>query len=386
MSNPPTINFEALKICFLAGTLGQGGAERQLFYLLKSLRECGARPRVLSLTEGEFWEAPIRALGVPVTWVGQAAGRVQRAWRIVNELRRHTADIIQSQHFYTNLYAVAAARAAGGREIGALRSDALSEVQSHALTGKLSLRAPRRLAANSRAAIRNAVALGVPAEKLFLLPNVVDGDAFRAAPRRRPGQITLLAAAGRLTSEKRVDRFLSLLARLRATAGPHVRGLIVGEGPLRESLRRQAAEMNLSPEAVEFRDRQQQMAPVYAESDILVMTSDFEGTPNVILEAMAAGLPTVANKVGGIPEIVEPGKTGFLAEDYDEEQMVELLRPLIASKETRERVGQSARRYIEANHALARLPQYLSGLYQPILAMPASRALPTRRTGSYQRQ
>jgi glycosyltransferase involved in cell wall biosynthesis len=386
MSKPPTINFEALKICFLAGTLGQGGAERQLFYLLKSLRECGAQPQLLSLTEGEYWEAPIRALGVPITWVGQAEGRMQRAWRIINELRRRPADIFQSQHFYTNLYAVAAARATNKREIGALRSDTLSEVKSHALTGKLSLKAPRCLAANSRAAIRNAVSLGVRAENLFLLPNVVDNDAFRPAPRRQPGQITLLAAAGRLTSEKRVDRFLSLLARLRATAGHHIRGLIVGEGPLRESLRRQAMERNLSPEAVEFRDRQQQMAPVYAESDILVMTSDFEGTPNVILEAMAAGLPTVANKVGGIPEIVEHGKTGFLAEDYDEEQMIELLRPLIASEAARARIGQSARQYIEANHALARLPQYLSDLYQPILAMLASPPASGRRTESYQHQ
>ena len=97
MSKPSTINFEALKICFLAGTLGQGGAERQLFYLLKSLRECGAQPRLLSLTEGEYWEAAIRRLGVPVTWVGQPEGRMQRAWRIINELRRHPADIIQSQ-------------------------------------------------------------------------------------------------------------------------------------------------------------------------------------------------------------------------------------------------------------------------------------------------
>ncbi|MEP7338516.1 MAG: glycosyltransferase family 4 protein [Acidobacteriota bacterium] len=375
----PMINFEELNICFIAGTLGQGGSERQLFYMLKSLRECGAQPRLLSLTQGDYWEEPIRELGVPITWVGQQEGRLQRAWRIASELRRDPADIIQSQHFYTNLYAVAAARATGKCEIGALRSDTFSEVQSHAFTGKLSLKAPRRLAANSRTAIRNAVSLGVPAEKLFLLPNVVDADSFQTASRRDNQRITLLAVA-RLSSEKRVDRFLSLVARLRADVGNQVRGLVVGDGPLLNELQQQATEMNLSSDAVEFRGRQNNMALIYAESDILVMTSEFEGTPNVILEAMAAGLPTVANKVGGVPEVVEHGATGLLADDYDEEQMVELLRQLIASAEMRKSFGQSARRYIEANHALARLPQFLSNLYQPTLASSV------HQTESYQPQ
>jgi glycosyltransferase involved in cell wall biosynthesis len=358
-----TSGLAALDICFIAGTLGQGGAERQLFYILKTLRECGTRLRLLTLTRGEYWEEPILSLGVPIIWVGQTGGRLWRARKIISELRGDPPDIIQSQHFYTNLYAVAAARFLGKSEIGALRSDTLSEVQSHALMGKLSLRAPRRLAANSRAAINNAVQLGVPAKNLFLLPNVVDSNIFKPAAIRDSAQITMLAA-GRLSVEKRLERFLSLVEKLRIRVGTRVKGLIVGDGPQRQHLQSLAEKMNLLPNAVEFRGGTIDMPAIYTESDILILTSEFEGTPNVILEAMAAGLPTVANKVGGVPEIVQHEQTGLLAEDYDEDQMVELLSRLIYSPDLRRDYGQAARHCIEANYALARLPQFLSNLYQ----------------------
>src|SRR5689334_13233971 len=92
-----------LRICFLAGTLGQGGAERQLFYLLKTLREQGASLLLLSLTRGEFWEAAIAELGVEVRWVGQHNSRLARLGRIIREVRAFRPHVLQSQHFYTNL-------------------------------------------------------------------------------------------------------------------------------------------------------------------------------------------------------------------------------------------------------------------------------------------
>ena len=376
----PVSNLAALNICFLAGTLGQGGAERQLFYILKTLRECGAHPWLLSLTRGEHWEAPIRSLGVPVTCVGQGR-RLQRIWHILAETRRRLPEIIQSQHFYTNLYAVAAARAIGKREIGALRSATVNEVQSHALTGKCSLKAPRQMAANSRAAINTAIEFGVATERLFLLPNVVDTGIFTPKPHRNTGPVVLLAA-GRLSEEKRLDRFLELIARLRqdagqavkgsAVKGPVVKGLIVGDGPQREQLQNRAAAMNLSPEVVEFRGSTDHMADIYAESDVLVLTSDWEGTPNVILEAMACGLPVAAAKVGGVPEIVEHRETGFLAGMEDEtlllEQMTAHLKLLIADPQLRLEMGRAGRVKIEMNYSLATLPHYLSEIYKLVLA------------------
>ncbi len=107
------LNLDELKICFLAGTLGRGGAERQLVYMLSALKRAGVQTRVLCLTQGESFEDEIKRLGVPVEWVGASGSRLVRLRRIIRSLRREPAHVLQSVHFYTNLYAALAARAAG---------------------------------------------------------------------------------------------------------------------------------------------------------------------------------------------------------------------------------------------------------------------------------
>ena len=121
--NPISImpELSKLRICYLAGTLGQGGAERQLFYAAQALRRSGARVRILSLEPGGFWETPIKDLGVRVTCVGEHGSRLRRVLRIVRLLREEPADIVQSQHFYTNAYAAVAALLLNPKGIGALR-------------------------------------------------------------------------------------------------------------------------------------------------------------------------------------------------------------------------------------------------------------------------
>lgn len=351
-----------LDLCFLAGTLGPGGAERQLYYLLKTLRAAGARLRLLSLTRGEFWEAPIAALGIPVLWIGAEAAPPARLWRIVAALRRDPPAILQSQHFYTNLYAAAAARLLGAREIGALRSDVFSEVASHALAGAISLRLPRLLAANSQAAIANARSLGLPASRLRLLPNVVDAAAFAPVDRTGREGATLLAV-GRFTPEKRFDRILRLLARVRREAPLPVRAILVGDGPDRPQMERLAAELGLGG-AVEFRGEVREIASVYREADALLLASEYEGAPNVVLEAMACGLPVVAAAVGDVPQFVRDGETGFLSKPYDEAQMSAMILRLAADRELRTALGAAARRKIEADHSLEAHPRILSTFYQ----------------------
>ncbi len=359
-------DLSGLNICFIAGTLGQGGAERQLFYALKTLRQLNARVTLLSLTRDEFWEDRIRACDIPVKWVGRRKSRLARALQIVSELQAAPPDLIQSQHFYTNLYAVAAARVSGRREIGALRSDAFSEVLSHTFTGAFSLRAPRKLVANSRMAISNAISLGVPAERLYFLPAVVDSEMFRPLPKTSDGIVKLLAV-GRLSAEKRFERFISIMASIKEQSSVKVKGIVVGDGPLRENLRQLSSELELDYETIEFKGEVTEMASVYREADILVLTSEFEGTPNVILEAMASGLPVVSVKVGGVPEIVEDRVTGFLIEPYDELKMTGAIVRLIQEPDLRYEFGCAARRFVELNRALNHLPRMLTDFYRAVL-------------------
>jgi glycosyltransferase involved in cell wall biosynthesis len=360
------IDLSTVRFCFIAGTLAQGGAERQLFYVLKTLRALGARPRVLCLMQGEFWEEKLAALQIPVTWIGSQQARAQRLWQIIKLLRDAPPDVIQSQHFYTNLYAAVAARALRRREVGALRSHPLSDVQADPLLGRFSLRVPRRLAANSRAAIANAIELGVPAARLHLLPNVVDTKLFQPRAPQIADTVTLLAV-GRMTAEKRFDLFINALAALQQGAERPVKGLLVGDGPLRRQLEEQARQLHLTSETLEFRGRVAEMKTIYQEADALVLTSDYEGTPNVVLEAMAAGLPIVATPVGDLPEIVRHGKHGFLL-TQSANQLVETLLPLLSNPHLRIEMGRQARAHVVAQYSLQRLSNYLTDFYRNVLS------------------
>jgi glycosyltransferase involved in cell wall biosynthesis len=358
-----------LHICLIAGTLGQGGAEQQLFYIARALHGSGASVRLLSLTKGEYWEERIRQLGVPVTWVGEHGGKGARIRHIIKTLRGNAPDVVQSQHFYTNLYAVVAARVLGCREVGAMRSDCVSEVRaSGAVLGRLSLRAPRTIAANSQAAIRNAIRLGVPSSRLHLLHNVVDTNRFTPAGSRKRGPVHLIAV-GRLDRPKRFDRFLTILARLRNLTATKIKATIVGEGSLRTVLERQAADLGLLDGLVEFRGSVSDMAAVYREADILVLTSDYEGTPNVALEAMASGLALVAPRVGGIQEVVRHEETGCLvAAGSDSAPLVSQVLRLINDEPSRVEMGRRARAYVSANYSPERLPGELRNVYEVALS------------------
>lgn len=357
-----------LRVGFVAGTLGQGGAERQLYYMMCALVHAGAKPSLLCLTEGEFWEPRIRELGVPVTYVGAGHSRLRRLARIVRHLRRNPVDVLQSQHFYTNPYVAAAARIVGVQEIGALRSDGISEVGANsALLGRVSLRAPRRIAANSRTGIENAVSLGVPRSRLHFLPNVVDTALFRECRHEREGPVRLLSV-GRFVRQKRFDRFLRLLATSGNGSGREVVGHLVGDGPLRPAIERQARELALGPDALVLHGVAADVGPYYRDADVLVLTSDWEGTPNVVLEAMASGLPVVATNVGGLADIVIDGETGYLVRPNDEDALRGAVATLVSDDAKRRSFGCRARRHVEEHHALPRLTLELHRLYEASLS------------------
>lgn len=363
-------DLSSIRIAFIAGTLGQGGAERQLYYIVSALQDAGASVHVLCLTAGEFWEARLRSRGVPVTWVGRHPSRARRLLDILAVLLRCAPDLVQSHHFYTNLYASLAARALARCDLGAVRSDVVSEIHdSGRVLGPLSLRLPRLVVANSRLGIANAVRHGVPAHRVHLLANVVDERHFRPPPAsdRPEGRATLLAI-GRLGPEKRLDRFLRVVAAARPVYPGRLRALIVGDGPERLALERQARALDLLPGVVEFRGPAADTAPLYRESDVLVLASAYEGTPNVVLEAMASGLPVVATEVGGVADLVDDGQTGFLAAPDDESALCRAVLRLLSCRDLRLAMGARGRERVVDRHSLDRLPRRLAGLYEAALS------------------
>ena len=363
-----------LRVSFLAGTLGQGGAERQLYYMLAVLRAAGAKPRVLCLTQGEHWQSRIESLGVPVRWVGQSSSSLGRLRDIVHELRQNPADVVQSQHFFANGYVAAASRLLGLREIGAIRGDGFEELESNpGLFGWCSLRFPRYLAANSRVAIDNSVtALGARRDRFFFVPNVVDTAAFTPEPRTANKRVLVLAV-GSLVPVKRLDRFVRAVSALRGRTEVQMQAVIVGDGPMRSQLESLSGELGLTSAQLQFPGTAPDIMNWYRKADLVVLTSEREGTPNVILEAMASGLPVVATRVGGVPALVRDDETGYIVDPDDEASLAAAILKLVQAPDKRLAFGLLARRFVEEHHGLPELTAALRRLYDGVLANEPNR-------------
>ncbi len=364
---PQTSVLRGLRICFLAGTLGQGGAERQLFYNLKCLTECGAKVDLLCLTQGEYWERPISSLGVVIHYVGVTNSRLGRLLKIARIVSRLRPQVLQCQHFYANTYLALTARMIGVHDVGAIRNDGISELRSNGpIFGRLNLKLPRLLAVNSRAAHRTLKQMGRPESRLFYLPNIIDTDHFKPGDQIKEGPFTVLGV-GRLAPQKRFDRFLEVLSGLEIDRGLKVRGLICGFGPLQAELETVARRLVPPPNGVAFLGSVSDVRKPFAQTDVLLLTSDHEGTPNVVMEAMACCVPVVATNVGGVADLIKHGETGFLFEPNDIAGAQAVLRRLKADRELALSIARRARSFIQEHHSLDRLPRILAGLYANVL-------------------
>lgn len=352
-----------MKVCFLVGTLARGGAERQLIFMLRALKAEGIDTRLLCLTSGEAHESEIRDLGVEPEWVGPMQNRVLRLRNIIGTIKKEPTDIIQSSHFYTNIYAAAAGKYLGVSSIGAVRSNLESEIATDRIFGPWQLKLPDHLIANSENSISRAVSMGIDERRIDHVRNVVElrpTNGARGCADRRPLNILFV---GRLSKEKRPEWFIELaehVAQLSDEAPTQF--LIAGDGPLRTSLENMVQERGLS-ESIHFLGEQSDMSSIYSRADILVLTSLYEGTPNVLLEAMAHRVPVVATNVGGVPEIVGED-CGLLVDPHRFSDLAAAVERLIREPRLRLELGNSGRRYVERNHSLHVLQSQLTGIYQ----------------------
>ena len=351
-----------MKICFLVGTLARGGAEKQLVFMLQALQNSGITAEILCLTKGEPYEEQIESAGFNVKFVGTSKNQLARFWKIVRALRESRADIIQSSHFYTNLYAGAAGRLLKISSIGAVRSDLVYEIESHKLTGRWQVSLPDILVTNSDAARRRLIERRVDPAKIEFVRNVVETENGSCNGNSRP-ELKILFA-GRLDKNKRPERFVRL-ASILTEQFPHsgLQFQVAGDGEKREELEKTAELLGLTADKLMFFGDCGDLRPIYDRADILVSTSDREGTPNVVLEAMAHGLPVVATAVGGTKEILDATR-GLLVEPGDEEALVKATADLISSEDLRIRLGTEGRRYVRENHSLESLQNHLLKIYE----------------------
>ena len=356
---------ERPRVALIAGTLGQGGAEKQLVYAARALAAAGVEILVLSLTRGEQYEASLREAGIAVNHVGEARGVARRLLRISRDVRRFRPQVVQATHTYTNLYAALAARWAGALGIGALRSSVAHTRAGNGAWTRWLLRCPSAVVANSRAAADELAKLpGLAPRRLYVVPNVIEARLSRPEDRRDPSS-PCAAIVGRLVPAKRVDRFLESLALARREV-PTLRGVVVGDGPERFALERRAGELGLGP-AVEFLGSREDVPSVLAAADMLVLSSDDEGFPNVLLEAMDAGRPVVATDVGDVREVVRDGTTGYVVATSADALASRIVR-LAEDPDLARRLGDAGRARIGSEYGLGSLAGALIGVFRDLAA------------------
>lgn len=164
-------------------------------------------------------------------------------------------------------------------------------------------------------------------------------DAMRAALSDGHPQDTILIYVGRLSSEKKIEHLRPILEQV-----PGARLAIVGDGPARESL-----EAHFAGTRTKFMGylKGKALSEAYASADVFVFPSALETFGLVVTEAMAAGLPVVASRVGGIPDVVDEGRTGYTFEVGDTQALVEGVRRIVQSWATLEQMGHAARAFAE---------------------------------------
>ena len=171
---------------------------------------------------------------------------------------------------------------------------------------------------------------------------------------------------GSLSREKRPDRFLRIVSLLKAKL-PSICAWIIGEGILRRDLEEQTRALKLESSTI-FLGAQTDVASLIHASDLLLLTSDTEGIPGVILEAAVVGIPVVSTNVGGVAECVIDTQTGYLVERDNEERFAKLALELLNDPHKKEQMGERAKAWVEQNFEIGRIASRYLEFYKQLLS------------------
>ena len=213
--------------------------------------------------------------------------------------------------------------------------------------------------------------VGVPDAKTLMIANGVDTERF--APRRRAVERRefVIGTVGRIQDVKNHSGLIDAFMRLREMLPAHadrLRLAIVGSGPLLERVTEQVRAAGLQ-HVVWLPGSRTDIPELMADFDVFVLPSIAEGTPVTILEAMACGLPVVASRVGGIPEVVEEGVTGLMAPPSDADALARALASYVTDPQLAARHGAAGRERVQRQNSIAAMVAGYASLYDTLRAM-----------------
>jgi glycosyltransferase involved in cell wall biosynthesis len=390
-----------VKILRVIARLNMGGPALHVAYLTEGLTKRGYDTTLVSgsLARGEDSMAFVAdARGVEVVRIDELGREISplrdllATIRLAKLIRRERPQILHTHTAKAGTVGRVAALLAGSRKPPII----VHTFHGHVLRGYFGpLRSlffrllERRLAAGTTALIAvspqvrdDLVALGVaPRERFVVIRLGIELDE-RVAPElngrgesRRylgiPGDRFAVGWIGRMTAVKRTDDVLIAFKRLR-DGGVDAVLCMVGDGPDRLQLEQRAHELGVARNTV-FLGYQEDVAPFYAAFDALVLPSGNEGTPVSVIEALAAELPVVATRVGGVPDVVRDGEDGFLVEAGATDDLADRLAQLAGDPALRARMGKQGRERVLPRYAVERLVEDIDELYRSLLSAGGGR-------------
>ncbi|SHK12775.1 Glycosyltransferase involved in cell wall bisynthesis [Desulforamulus aeronauticus DSM 10349] len=213
---------------------------------------------------------------------------------------------------------------------------------------------------------------GIPAPQISIIYNGIEVENFAAqvdavATRRGlaiPELGPVIGTIARLAPQKGVSYFLKAASLLKEY---QVNFLVVGDGPLKEALEQEVAELSLQKRVI-FAGKRENIAEILSIMDIFVLPSVTEGLPLSILEAMAAGKPVVATRVGGVPEAILEGKTGLVVAPKDPEALAVALAGMLSERDKLNRMGANGQKHVAEKFTIKHMADKTMELYAHLLA------------------
>ncbi|RJR21250.1 MAG: glycosyltransferase family 1 protein [Nitrospiraceae bacterium] len=219
---------------------------------------------------------------------------------------------------------------------------------------------------------------GFPAHKVVSIPTGVSPEFFNVKKnpeaRTRYGfdaDSIVITNVGILRSIKGHEVTLKAVKAV-VSAYPRARFLLVGDGPRKDILERLVQDLGISKHVI-FTGFVKDIPEIYSFSDISVLSSWSEGLPQSLMQAMAAGVPVVATKVGGVPEVVIHEKTGLLIESGDHEGLAKGIIRLLGHPDMSAQFAEHARRLVMEGHSAGHMVDKIEGLYNKLLATKTQR-------------
>jgi sugar transferase (PEP-CTERM/EpsH1 system associated) len=367
-----------IRVVHVVTTLNVGGLERVVLDLVRRRRQDAFDARVVCLDASGLIADAVGSVGVPVDTIGTGGSVPRRVLRLARRLRQLKPDVLHTHNPQAHVHGALAARLAGvPAVVHTKHGRGILEGRTPVVVTRLATAWTSRFVAVSQDAARVAMeAERVPAAKVVVIHNGIDVDRYAAPGTRPPATKGRGITVGRLDPIKDQSTMLRAV-RLVVNRMPGFQLDIVGDGPSRAGLVEECAALDLG-DRVNFLGYQADVAPYLAAADLFVLSSESEGVPLALLEAMASGLPAVATDVGGLREVIVPGETGRLVPARSPDELARAILDIAADPGERDRMGGAARRRVVDHFNLRTVVARYEELYLECLG----RRLPPARGGA----